>query len=226
MGNILKPLKNIGDGIGSRILDCIPNSTINTSDRCNRIGNALSRPDVNRLVMGGTAVVTQPFFDYYNPDVDEDTAKTSACRTLGKILAGTFVGCIVRNLCYRATEVITNVNPGVEGFRSSFLPTNEQIVKFQSTNQLDWLKKYRNGLSTIIGLVVMLFTNFLFDAPLTNKITNKLLTYFNLKEAPDKNEPKNPDTTNPNVIKDKPNNPVDKMVNAFDRLHQSLKGGA
>ncbi len=39
--------------------------------------------------------------------------------------------------------------------------------------ETDSLKQYRNAMGTIWSLVIMMFTNFLIDAPLTKFLTNK-----------------------------------------------------
>lgn len=49
-----------------------------------------------RLVLGVASLSTQPLFDYYNKNVDQDTRKYSTARTIAKIVVGTTEGCIVR----------------------------------------------------------------------------------------------------------------------------------
>ena len=61
----------------------------------NWAGKALHSPE-QRLILGATALATQPFIDLNNKDVDEETRKISAARTIAKIIAGTTVGVLVR----------------------------------------------------------------------------------------------------------------------------------
>ena len=61
----------------------------------NWAGKALHAPE-QRIILGATALATQPFIDLNNKDVDEETRKISAARTIAKIIAGTTVGVIVR----------------------------------------------------------------------------------------------------------------------------------
>ena len=58
-----------------------------------------------------------------------------------------------------------------------------------SFREVTFLKTHRTVIATFMGLGVMLFTNFLIDAPATVKLTNKLLASSNtLKEIRAKKE--------------------------------------
>ena len=61
-----------------------------------------------RIILGATALATQPFFDYYNKNVDEDTRKVSTARTIAKIIAGTAVGIAVRLLFIKGFRKFSN----------------------------------------------------------------------------------------------------------------------
>ena len=50
----------------------------------------------NRAIYGASAIVSQPFFDYKNPNVDKTTQKYSLVKTLIKIVIGTSVGIVSR----------------------------------------------------------------------------------------------------------------------------------
>ena len=50
-------------------------------------GKRLHAPE-QRIVLGATALATQPFIDLHNKDVDEETRKLSAARTVAKIIYG------------------------------------------------------------------------------------------------------------------------------------------
>jgi len=224
---ILKPLNKLWDGVGRRVFVCIPNTTVNTPEICNKIGVFLSRPDVNRGVMGATAILTQPLIDYYNPDVDEETAKTSTCRTIGKIIAGTMVGCAVRFLCYQGTKGLTSLDLAAPDWRKVLLPS-KKIVSYLNSKYPDWILTYRNGLANFVGLAAMLFTNVLLDVPLTNKITKKLLNKFNLKtEALERNQSVEsyPNPKNPNTHQTSTDNPKQKIYDSFEKLHEQKNGG-
>ena len=168
--------KNFREKLFQKLLDALPEKTLKDgSAKADKFNNVLSRPDVNRFIMGATALLTQPTIDYYNHRVDEETRVVSRNRTIAKILAGTSVGIIVRGICYQAINKMTNLN-GTKKYSKWLIP--EQWAKKFADNPTK-LGNYKNALSTSIALCIMLFTNFLIDAPLTVYLTNK----FNAKSA-------------------------------------------
>lgn len=168
----IRPMSR-GLNIKRRIFDLIPNMLVKDRPMFDNIGNFINRPDVNRGIMGITALLTQPYIDLHNPDVDEETAQTSMCRTIGKIVAGTTVGCLVRSGCYYLIKGCTSTDPKASKWKKLLMPSRSVQQVLASKNQ-DWFKSYKNVLSTMMALVIMLGTNFLFDVPLTTKISNKL----------------------------------------------------
>lgn len=224
-GSILKPFNKMWDAFGRRAIKCFPNATVNTPEICNRIGATLSRPDVNRGIMGATAILSQPLIDYYNPDVDKETAKTSTCRTIGKIVAGTTVGCVVRSLCYYGTKAFTSPDPLAKGWRRALMPSRA-YVRYLNGKFPDWIKNYRSGISTIIGLMAMLFTNVLIDVPLTNKITQKMLHVFNLKDNTQAPAPNGTNTNPNNGYTFTPRKDAKETISdAFADFRNSMRGG-
>ena len=156
-------------------LNILPNA--NFSDEkflyyLNYIGKNFSS-DKQRLALGVTALATQPFIDAQNKKVDEETRKVSVARTVAKIIAGTLTGYYVRAGCIKLIDEMTKLpsevkNPNSFGGKLRMLFTPDDA----KTGALKSLKKYKNALGTTISLVVMLFTNFLIDAPLTKYLTN------------------------------------------------------
>lgn len=110
-----------------------------------------------RLILGATAIFMQPAIDAHNKNVDEKTRKVSVARTIGKVIAGTLTGFAIRKACIKAMDL------------KMFKPSN--IAKVSK----DAYAQYKNAMGTIVALVVMAFTNFLIDAPLTKFITNILI---------------------------------------------------
>jgi hypothetical protein len=174
-----------------RLFDLIPNMTIKNEEFACKIGRIISRPDVGRAIMGATALCTQPFIDYYNPDVDRDTAKVSTARTLGKIIAGTAVGIGVRSLCYYGTQFFTSLKPNAPWWRKLLLPS-ESVVRYMNRKSTDWVKNYNSALASMIGVGLFLFTNVLLDVPLTNVISKKAMKAFgvNHNQQPKKDDAK------------------------------------
>jgi len=133
------------------------------------IGKNLSSAE-NRLILGASALMTQPFIDAANKDVDAETRRYSICRTVAKIIAGTFTGFTIRKLCIKSIDAFTKMpseikpDASFKKLRSCLLPTLKHTA--------EELAQYKNALGTLMALGVMLFTNFLIDAPLTKFLTN------------------------------------------------------
>ena len=169
-GSAKKP--NFWKRLQQKALDALPNRTFNDNtkrlDKFKRIDERISRPAENRLIMGATAILTQPTIDYYNHKVDKDTREVSRCRTIAKIIAGTLVGISVRGSSYKLVEKMTNIT-GKSRFSKALLPSKflEDLVKNPK-----FLKNYRSALSTGLAILAMCVTNFVIDAPLTVYLTN------------------------------------------------------
>lgn len=123
----------------------------------------------NRLILGATALMSQPFIDFYNRKIDEDTRRVAVCRTIAKIIAGTLTGYAVRKISIKGMQACSQIpEKGMPKWKSLFTP--KDVTKAGT----DEFKQYQNAIGTFISLGVMLFTNFLIDAPLTRFLTNKL----------------------------------------------------
>lgn len=163
--------------IQQKALDAIPESTF--KDGSKRVAKwkkhdeDASHPAKNRLIMGVTALATQPTIDYYNHKVDKETREVSRNRTIAKIIAGTLVGIAVRGSSYELVEKMTNIK-GTKKYSKALLPT-KHLKDLVKTPKL--LKNYRSALSTSLAILAMCITNFAIDAPLTVFLTN----YFNEK---------------------------------------------
>lgn len=173
--NSIKPMYQ-GAGIKRRIFDMLPNMTVKDRPFLNNLGNFINRPDVNRFIMGATAIVTQPYIDKHNPNVDKETAETSMFRTIGKIVAGTTVGCIVRSSIYYLINACTSKQANAPKWKKWLMPT-ERMQRLLSAHNMDWFKSYKNVLSTSLGLAAMLVTNVACDVPLTSYISKKLIDW-------------------------------------------------
>lgn len=125
----------------------------------------------SRLILGITALMTQPFIDWQNKDVDKDTRRVSTARTIGKIIAGTISGVIVRAGCIALIKKLTDANANKK-WQKLLIPTNVSSNEYKNAERL--LKKHRGAIGTIVALFVMLFTNFAFDVPVTKFLTNFL----------------------------------------------------
>lgn len=167
--------------IGQNLYNKIPNRTIENPKIIKGIqwvGQNISSPG-NRLILGVSALMSQPFIDLHNKKVDEDTRKVSALRTVAKIIAGTSTGVIIRWGCIKMLDYCTETAEGASKFQKLFLP-NKELTK--DLKAFDNLKQYKKSLGTLISLGVMVFTNFLIDAPLTKFLTNRFLEMKKHKE--------------------------------------------
>lgn len=165
--------KKFWNKIKQKALDTLPNKTFkddgNNIDRWEKITGYISEPAKNRIIMGATALTTQPVIDYYNHRVDDETRTVSRNRTIAKIIAGTTVGAIVRGFAHKGVVKMTDIK-GVTKMSKFLIP--KEYAKEMATNEV-LLKNFQSTVSTCIALGVMLFTNFLLDAPLTIYLTNK-----------------------------------------------------
>lgn len=179
--------------IKQKAMDAMPEATFKDGAKkvakWKKIDEAASNPAKNRLIMGVTALATQPAIDYCNHRVDEETREVSRNRTIAKILAGTLVGIVVRGSCYKLVKNMTNIKSTAK-FSKALLPTKhlKDLVK-----EPTFLKNYRNALSTSVAILAMCVTNFAIDAPLTVFLTN----YFNEKR--EENKQKEAERRNLNV---------------------------
>ncbi len=181
IGSISNSISQIPRKINQGIVNIVPEMTISnekTLKGLKWVGEKVSSPE-NRLILGVTALMSQPFIDLNNKKVDEDTRKVSAARTVAKIIAGTTTGVLIRSGCIHAidafTKLPTEITPNMKfkKLRTLFTP---------SAGILKDLNQYKKSLGTILSLGVMVVTNFLLDAPLTKFLTNKFVDRINSKK--------------------------------------------
>lgn len=181
IGSISNSISQIPRKINQGIVNIVPKMTISNEKTLNGlkwVGEKVSSPE-NRLILGVTALMSQPFIDLNNKKVDEDTRKVSAARTVAKIIAGTTTGVLIRSGCIHAidafTKLPTEITPDMKfkKLRTLFTP---------SAGILQDLNQYKKSLGTILSLGVMVVTNFLLDAPLTKFLTNKFVDRINSKK--------------------------------------------
>ena len=163
-------------------------------------GKALHSPE-QRLILGATALATQPFIDLYNKDVDEDTRKISAARTIAKIIAGTTVGVIVRYAGIWAAnrysqfqkvfadadkKIVEKIIPDKKYGCLTPVFTKNNIFPISDVELTKRMTRHRKAMGTLLATIAMVATNFLCDAPLTKYMTGffqKCMEKHNNKEA-------------------------------------------
>jgi hypothetical protein len=86
-----------------------------------------------RLALGIASISTQPFYDYFNKNVDQDTREYSAMRTVAKIIVGTTEGCLVRALAIKyGGRYVLNKFKKPE-FAENLIKSLEKVKKKNST---------------------------------------------------------------------------------------------
>ncbi|MBQ7125692.1 hypothetical protein IJO12_01245 [bacterium] len=178
ISRITSTISHSVNGVSQRVVRAVP-SVVVEGDKTNRaiawVGEKLSSPH-NRLILGVTALMSQPFIDLNNKKVDEQTRIVSAARTVAKIIAGTLTGFSVRYLSIKAIDAFSKLPEQINDttkfkrLRTLFTPTSAL------NGVLKDLTQYKFAYGTYLSLGVMLFTNFLIDAPLTKFLTNIFLT--------------------------------------------------
>ena len=147
-------------------------------NRVNHIGQKWTSPQ-QRLITGVTALMTQPFIDYKNKDVDEKPRKASVARTIAKIVVGTATGFAVRYACIKGIKYMSKLPSEVKvskefskKLQTFFTPKDENYLKSEDARE-----QYRNAMGTILSLLVMLVTNFKVDAPCTKLLANRIIKH-------------------------------------------------
>lgn len=130
-----------------------------------------------RATIGVAAMVLQPTIDMLNKDVDKETRKVSANRSLAKGFIGTLTGIIVRGGCMKLVESGLKTEKATNKLAEITAKDNtpEALEKAKDfIKNHDGAKKYASVIGTIVALGVMIYTNFAVDAPLTNWLTDVL----------------------------------------------------
>ncbi len=153
-------------------------------------GKYLHAPE-QRIILGATALATQPLIDLKNKNVDEETRKTSVARTIAKIIAGTLVGVAVRYAGIAFVRRYTKYTPVINAqglveklipqkgrsffvplFTKKLKPGQESIFPISKKALDKRIEKYIKAMGTLAATIAMIGTNFLCDAPLTKWMTN------------------------------------------------------
>lgn len=193
--------------ITEKIVNIIPKGEFNDGKRAKRIveffDNYVSAPE-NRLILGVTALASQPFFDLYNKDVDEKTRKISCARTIAKIVSGTLTGVLIRAGFISLTKnysivgeigakkIVKVIENGKEAIKKAIPITKWKKFFTPSEAKSDEIhayKQYQNAMGTLLAIVTMIFTNFIIDAPLTRFLTNQLTKNIDKPDLTPTNKP-------------------------------------
>lgn len=167
----VKPIFNYGKRAAAWVFDKLPSVELKNTKILNGIkwaGEHISSHH-NRAILGVTALMSQPFIDLHNRNVDEETRKVSAARTVAKIIAGTSTGYLVRYYSIKAAEALTKTENIKRTIDTLLIPPK---FKKPLVKTIKGIKHYRYTIGTFLSIAVMMFTNFAIDAPLTKCLTN------------------------------------------------------
>lgn len=158
-----------------------------------------------RLAIGASALLIQPFIDLKNKEVDKDTKKVSAARSAAKAIIGTATGLVVRSSCMKLAELkyaqkdaagniikeAGKIKIDPQKVKRSF-GEGFEALKLDEKALSDAIKRVPSVVGTIAALGVMVLTNFLIDAPLTNLTMEKIDKFMekrlNSKKTTDKTQ--------------------------------------
>ena len=149
--------KSFWKKLKQKALDMLPSGTHNdskkTNDKKQNIDTLLSRPEINRALMGATAMITQPAIDMANYDVNKDTREVARNRTIAKIIAGTCVGILVRGGCYRLVAKMTKTN-AKSAFEKALIPIvkTEEFLK-NETYQKNYRNEFHNQVNDLTNIL-------------------------------------------------------------------------
>jgi len=143
-------------------------------------GENISTPE-NRLIIGVTALMSQPFIDLYNKDVDEKTRIVSCARTTAKIVAGTILGVTIRGGLIKLTQKYSKLGEaGTKKINKLFTPPSAPEKMTYS------YKQYQNAMGMILAVGAMVLTSFALEGLSTKYLTNVLMKRFTGKKQESK----------------------------------------
>lgn len=136
-----------------------------------------------RFITGVTALALQPMFDLHNKKSDEDTRTIAACKSVAKGIACPLSGVTIRalflkkapKLCQKVESIFHPTNGLADEEISNLAKLFPKALKKTADGwhfEQDYMSKYENSVGNVLAVFVLLFTNFLFDAPVTKKLTN------------------------------------------------------
>lgn len=157
----------------------------------------------NRLFIGAFALLTQPWIDLFNPNVDDETKKMSCIRTAAKVIIGTATGVAVRHVCINMlAPKYTKVGKELEKepnkkMATLFMPENKTALKKLAESE-NLLAEHRNVIGNLAAIAVMMIT----DPPLTIFLTNFFKKYL----TPHKQTEMKPNIVTENAVNKEVNN--------------------
>lgn len=148
---------------------------------------------MQKIVMSGSEAVIGPAMDMgigkIITDVTKEkdgrtmeSSKLQAIRTFSQSVGGTIVGVVIRGLCIAGATALCMGAGGKVGQKLASKISDGSTNKFlQKENAVAWGK----SIGGAVAIGVMMFTNFLIDAPFINVINKKVADFCNKGKNPE-----------------------------------------
>ena len=140
-----------------------------------------------KLALGTCAFLIQPVIDLNNKDIDKNTRELSAVRSASKAVIGTATGIVIRSYCIKfAEKAMAKKDEAGKVLRDTLGKVEidpKKVVKIFGKMDEKAVQNVPPVLGTFMALGIMMFTNFLIDAPLTNFAMNKISKFMGEKKA-------------------------------------------
>lgn len=127
------------------------------------------------------------------------SSKVQAARTFAQTIGGTITGIAIRVACITAaTALCMKAGQKIGGKVADTLvtikekcPDSEKFIKINPQQDLykyrEHMEKWGKNIGGALATGVMMFTNFVIDAPLINKINKKVSPFFGVKQEEKQN---------------------------------------
>lgn len=159
---------------------------INTKSMFSKAVAKFHSPE-QRLFLGLTALPCLSLYDCFTSP-DEQTKKASLAKSWAKIIAGTLTGVTIRYAGIAAAKRFAKAAAHYKfpNSKDIIIVERDKVPKYSILYPKKWLGErkmniddfleelndFHKSLGTYLAIVVMLFTNFVVDAPLTMFLTN------------------------------------------------------
>lgn len=150
--------------MGMKIKPYIDLSSQAATNLLGKVKAGIKSPE-QRLIIGTTAFLTIPAIEATNPNANEDQRTLAISKAFAKIIACTLSGFAVRKVCNKIIKKYVMK-------KNSILNPTEFAKDLDETIKTKRIPNFSNTIGTFAASFVMLFTNYIWDAPVTKHLTN------------------------------------------------------
>lgn len=192
-------------GIIERIAKRCPDNLLPSMSRTIASLGSEMRPSHNRFALGILGFLLQPVIDFFNPYVDDDTAKTAGIRTAAKNVITPASGILARELGQAfgdrffskrdlsipkgIVESIQNLSAEDIQYESKFFSKSIQKQIKDAGADLGKMKnilskaKYARGIGNVAAIIAAVASSFCIDMIFIDPLTNKVLEWTGRKPS-------------------------------------------